>query len=157
MSEVRRKTEEEQIQEDIARGVPMVIIHYDKDGNHTSEEAYNLQNGRPNQWQMEGLARATLKMAQKFFADPENRRKFEEWKAKPENQARLDVMLDEVRCGRFDVIVTQSLSQFGRDGEKSVALIRELASLPHPVGIYFVSEQLYSLDKSTANLLDLLV
>lgn len=70
---------------------------------------------------------------------------------------QLDVMLDEARCGRFDVIVTQSLSQFGRDGEKSVALIRELASLPHPVGIYFVSEQLYSLDKSTANLLDLLV
>ena len=92
MSEVRRKTEEEQIQENIARGVPMVIIYYDKDRNHTSEEAYNLENVRPNQWQMEGLARATLKMAQKFFADPENRRKFEEWKAKPENQARLEAI-----------------------------------------------------------------
>lgn len=92
MSEVRRMTEEEQIQEDIARGVPMVIIHFDKDGNRTSEEAYNLQNVRPNRWQMEGLARATLEMAQKYFADPENRKKFEEWKAKPENQERLKRM-----------------------------------------------------------------
>ena len=44
MSEVRRKTEEEQIQEDIARGVPMVIIHYDKDGNHCTRENMAYMN-----------------------------------------------------------------------------------------------------------------
>ena len=69
---------------------------------------------------------------------------------------QLEVMLAEARRGRFDVIVTQNLSQLGRDGEKAVALVKELAALPHPVGVYFVSEQLCSLDRSTANLLNLL-
>lgn len=69
---------------------------------------------------------------------------------------QLEVMIDEARRGRFDIIVTQNLSQLGRDGGKAVALVNELAALPQPVGVYFVSEQLYSLDRSTANLLDLL-
>ena len=68
----------------------------------------------------------------------------------------LDQMISDAAFGRFDLIVTQHISQLGKDGSTTVTLIRRLASLPKPVGVYFVSEQLYSLNKETAHLLSLI-
>lgn len=42
---------------DIEAGVPMVIVHWDKDGNVTSQEAFNLENISLTEWQMQSLAR----------------------------------------------------------------------------------------------------
>ena len=66
---------------DIEAGVPMVIAHWDKDGNVTSQEAYNLENISLSDWQKEQLARATLEDCRKFYSDPENVKKYESWNA----------------------------------------------------------------------------
>ena len=48
---------------DIEAGVPMVIVHWDKDGNVTSQEAFNLENISLTEWQMQSLARRHQKGA----------------------------------------------------------------------------------------------
>lgn len=65
----------------IEEGQPIVIIHFDKDNNITSEEAYNLENISLSKWQTESLARATLEACKNFYSDPENVKKYEAWKA----------------------------------------------------------------------------
>jgi hypothetical protein len=67
---------------DIEAGVPMVIVHWDKDGNVTSQEAFNLENISLTEWQMQSLARAALEGCKRFYADPENVKKLDEWKEK---------------------------------------------------------------------------
>lgn len=54
---------------DIEAGVPMVIAHWDKEGNVTSQETYNLENISLSDWQKEQLARATLEACRKFYSD----------------------------------------------------------------------------------------
>ena len=46
---------------DIEAGVPMVIVHWDKDGNVTSQEAFNLENISLTEWQMQSLARRCVR------------------------------------------------------------------------------------------------
>ena len=67
---------------DIEAGVPMVIVHWDKDGNVTPQEAFNLENISLTEWQMQSLARAALEGCKRFYADPDNVKKLEEWKEK---------------------------------------------------------------------------
>lgn len=57
---------------DIEAGVPMVIVHWDKDGNVTSQEAFNLENISLTEWQMQSLARTALEGCKRFYADPDN-------------------------------------------------------------------------------------
>ncbi len=73
---------------DIEAGVPMVIAHWDKDGNVTSHEAYNLENISLAEWQIQSLARTALEGCKRFYADPENVKKFEEWKGKKDAGAK---------------------------------------------------------------------
>lgn len=41
---------------------------------------------------MDSLARATLEAVQRFYQDPENVRKFEEWKARKEKEGTPSVI-----------------------------------------------------------------
>lgn len=69
-------------QKSIEDGVPMVVIHFDpKTHEETGRETYNMQNVRISKFQAESLARTLLPCIQEFYKDPENIRKFEEWKA----------------------------------------------------------------------------
>ena len=53
-------------------------------------------------------------------------------------------MLDDARAGRINMIVTKSISRFGRDSLEAISTIRELRELG--VNIFFQSENIYSLD-----------
>ena len=59
-------------------------MHFDKKGKVISEETYNLENISLSEEQTEQLARATYEACKRFYADPENVRRFEEWKAEKE-------------------------------------------------------------------------
>lgn len=54
-------------------------------------------------------------------------------------------MMTDARAGLFQVIVTKSISRFARSVVIAVGYAEELERLPHPVGIYFIEERLYSL------------
>lgn len=70
----------------IESGQPMTIIHVDKEGNVTSKESYNLDNVSLSKFQKEQLAKALLEACKKYFNDPENVKKYEEWKAENDKE-----------------------------------------------------------------------
>lgn len=69
----------------LKEGQPIAILHFDKKGKVISEETYNLENISLSEDQTEQLARATYEACKRFYADPENVKRFEEWKANKEN------------------------------------------------------------------------
>ena len=73
---------DEEIKKQIAEGVPMVIAHLDNKGNVISEETYNIENISLSEYQTEQLAKTLLEACQRFYSDPENIKKYEEWKKK---------------------------------------------------------------------------
>ena len=78
--------EYDNFQKAIDDGVPMVVIHFDpKTHEEIGREEYNLQNVSISEFQAELLAWALLPSIYEFYADPENVRKFEEWKADKED------------------------------------------------------------------------
>lgn len=74
--------DDNEIKRKIAEGVPMTIAHLDKNGNVTAEEFYNIENISLTEFQTRQLARAILDECEKFYSNPENVKRFEEWKAK---------------------------------------------------------------------------
>lgn len=67
-------------------GIPVGIIHFDKDYNITSKEFYNLENVVPDKWALDAFARAILPDIQKFYECEENVQAFEEWKKEQEKK-----------------------------------------------------------------------
>lgn len=65
----------------IDEGAPCIIVHFDKDGQVTSTERYNLEYYRPPEWAVKAFARAILPDIQAFFEDPKNQAEYEKWKA----------------------------------------------------------------------------
>ena len=55
---------------------------FTQDNAKTPQEAFNLENISLTEWQMQSLARAALEGCKRFYADPDNVKKFEEWKEK---------------------------------------------------------------------------
>lgn len=53
-------------------------------------------------------------------------------------------MIDDARSGQFDLIITKSVSRFGRNVVDVLATVRELKSLPKPVLVLFENESLRS-------------
>lgn len=56
-------------------------------------------------------------------------------------------LLDDCLSGKIDLIITQKVSNVTRKGKaEDITLIsRLLATMPHPVGIYFISEDIFTL------------
>lgn len=65
-------------------------------------------------------------------------------------------MIEECRKGTIDLVVTKSISRFARNIVDCIAIIRELANLPHPVGVLFETEHLYTLDNTSEMILAVL-
>jgi len=63
-------------------GMPVIIAHFDKDYNITSEEYFNMENFKMADWQVKALARALLPSIRKHYENEENVRAFEEWQKK---------------------------------------------------------------------------
>ncbi len=63
----------------IASGVPVTIIHFDKDGSPVLTENHNLQNVRFNALDAVRIARTILPSAQAYYENPANRAEFERW------------------------------------------------------------------------------
>lgn len=70
----------------IEDGQPISIIHFDKSGTPISEEKYNMENLSLSDDQVEQLAKALLKPCMEFYSNPENVKRFEEWKAQREKE-----------------------------------------------------------------------
>ena len=75
----------EETRKQIEDGQPMAILHLDEKSKVIFEESYNLENIALSDFQTKQLARATYEACQRFYADPENVKRFEEWKANKEN------------------------------------------------------------------------
>ena len=70
--------------EEIRAGQPMTIVRLAKDGSVISKESYNMDNVSLSDFQKKQLAKALIPACEKFYADPENVRRYEAWKAERE-------------------------------------------------------------------------
>ena len=55
-------------------------------------------------------------------------------------------MIEDCKAGKIDLIVTKSVSRFARNTLDCLEYVRELKSLKKPVGIFFETENIYTLD-----------
>ncbi len=62
-----------------------------------------------------------------------------------ENAPEWSRLLEDCMAGKVDLIVTQKVSNVSRNPMEMAFCARMLASLPHPVGIYFDSEEMFTL------------
>ena len=67
-----------------------------------------------------------------------------------ENRAECMKMLADCRAGKIDLIITKSVSRLARNILVSIGIVRELAELKHPVGVFFESECIFSLNDDSA-------
>lgn len=67
-----------------------------------------------------------------------------------ENRAECMKMLSDCRAGKIDLIITKSVSRLARNILVSIGIVRELAELKHPVGVFFESECIFSLNDDSA-------
>ena len=54
-------------------------------------------------------------------------------------------LLQDCMDGKVDLIITQKVSNVTKKPQEITILSRLLATLPHPVGIYFISEDIFTL------------
>ncbi len=54
-------------------------------------------------------------------------------------------LLEDCMSGKVDLIITQKVTNLSRKLEETILCSRLLAAQPHPIGIYFISEDLFTL------------
>ena len=59
-------------------------------------------------------------------------------------------MIADCRSGKIDMIITKSVSRFARNVVDCISMVRMLAELPSPVGVFFESECIFSLNEDTS-------
>lgn len=62
-----------------------------------------------------------------------------------ENAKEWNRLLDDCFSGKVDLIITQKISNVSRNPGEMSFVARILAAQPHPIGIYFVNEDLFTL------------
>ncbi len=55
-------------------------------------------------------------------------------------------MIEDAKAGKIDLIITKSVSRFARNVMITVGMVRKLAELHPPVGVFFESEAIFSLN-----------
>lgn len=55
-------------------------------------------------------------------------------------------MIQDAKDGKLDLIVTKSVSRFARNVLITIGVVRELSSLKNPVGVFFESECIFSMN-----------
>ena len=58
-------------------------------------------------------------------------------------------MINDCEAGKVDLIVTKSVSRFARNVYDCIGYVRKLAALKSPVGIFFETENLYTLNNNS--------
>lgn len=61
----------------------------------------------------------------------------------------LNQMLTDCRAGKIDLIITKSVSRLARNVVDCITMVRNLSELSHPVGVFFESECIFSLNQDT--------
>lgn len=72
------------------------------------------------------------------------------------NRAEFNEMIEACRRGEYDLIVTKSVSRFARNLVDCISLIRMLKGLTPPVGVFFETDNLYTLGENTEFMLSFL-
>lgn len=72
------------------------------------------------------------------------------------NRDQFNEMIEECRNGHYDLIVTKSVSRFARNLVDCISLIRMLKGLTPPVGVFFETDNLYTLSENTEFMLSFL-
>lgn len=58
-------------------------------------------------------------------------------------------MINDCQEGRIDLIVTKSVSRFARNLLDCIGYVRQLAAMPSPVGVFFETENIYTLNNNS--------
>lgn len=58
-------------------------------------------------------------------------------------------MISDAKANKFDLIITKSVSRFARNVRDFLGAVRDLAEQKHPVGVFFESEAIYSLNEDS--------
>lgn len=72
------------------------------------------------------------------------------------NRDEFNAMIEACRHGEYDLIVTKSVSRFARNLVDCISLIRMLKGLTPPVGVFFETDNLYTLSENTEFMLSFL-
>ena len=72
------------------------------------------------------------------------------------NRDEFNEMIEACRRGEYDLIVTKSVSRFARNLVDCISLIRMLKGLNPPVGVFFETDNLYTLGENTEFMLSFL-
>ena len=72
------------------------------------------------------------------------------------NRDAFNEMIEACRRGEYDLIVTKSVSRFARNLVDCISLIRMLKGLTPPVGVFFETDNLYTLSENTEFMLSFL-
>lgn len=72
------------------------------------------------------------------------------------NRDSFNEMIEACKHGEYDLIVTKSVSRFARNLVDCISLIRMLKGLTPPVGVYFETDNLYTLSENTEFMLSFL-
>ena len=68
----------------------------------------------------------------------------------------FNAMIDACKNGEYDLVVTKSVSRFARNLVDCISIVRMLKGLEPPVGIWFETDNLYTLDPNTEFMLSFL-
>ncbi len=58
-------------------------------------------------------------------------------------------MIDDCHAGKIDIIVTKSVSRFARNILDCIGYVRQLKSQDPPIGVFFESENIFTLDQNS--------
>ncbi len=58
-------------------------------------------------------------------------------------------MIDDCHAGKIDLIVTKSVSRFARNVLDCIGYVRQLAALNPPIGVFFETENIYTLSSNS--------
>ncbi len=72
------------------------------------------------------------------------------------NRDAFNSMIEACRRGEYDLIITKSVSRFARNLVDCISLIRMLKGLTPPVGVFFETDNLYTLGENTEFMLSFL-
>ncbi len=65
------------------------------------------------------------------------------------NRIEFQEMITDCKAGKIDLIITKSVSRFARDVMICIGMVRDLAELKPPVGVFFESECIFSLNNDS--------
>lgn len=63
-----------------------------------------------------------------------------------DHRVGFNEMISDAKNGKLDMIITKSVSRFARNVLICIGMVRDLAALHHPVGVFFESEAIFSLN-----------